>query len=126
MAVGESGTILTSVDRREWSRRNSGTEAMLMGVGFGNGVWVAVGDDGSILTSGRDQSPSLFITLVEQKVVIVWPADAIGFVLETTSNLEMAPQAWNLVNKAPVLSNSQHIVTEPISNSVRFYRLRKR
>src|ERR1035438_6307717 len=57
VAVGESGTILTSPDGVAWKSRNSGiTNGGLYGIASGNGLFVAVGfswDDnyGVILTS---------------------------------------------------------------------------
>jgi hypothetical protein len=58
VAVGGSGTILTSPDGAIWTARNSGTSNFLYGVTYGNGLFVAVGittvgtgDEGFILTS---------------------------------------------------------------------------
>ena len=56
VAVGEQGTILTSVDGAAWTPRVSGFPARwLVGVGYGkpNGtsLWVVVGEGGLILTS---------------------------------------------------------------------------
>jgi uncharacterized repeat protein (TIGR02543 family) len=51
MAVGESGTILTSTDGITWAERNSGVSCYLEGVTYGNGLFVAVGDEGNIVTS---------------------------------------------------------------------------
>jgi len=49
--VGEDGTILTSPDGVTWTPRTSGTSNDLNGVAYGNGTFVAVGEDGIILTS---------------------------------------------------------------------------
>jgi hypothetical protein len=51
VAVGSGGTILTSPDGVKWTRRTSGTNNLLYGVTYGNGLFVAVGDRGTILTS---------------------------------------------------------------------------
>ena len=52
MAVGESGTILTSSDNgASWDNRTSGSVNRLQGVTFGNNNFVAVGRSGTILTS---------------------------------------------------------------------------
>ncbi len=52
IAVGESGTILSSVDGTTWSSRVSGyTSRWLVSVGYGASTWVVVGESGLILTS---------------------------------------------------------------------------
>jgi len=51
IAVGSSGTILTSLDGVIWSAMSSGISNNLNGVTFGSGIFVAVGDSGTILTS---------------------------------------------------------------------------
>ena len=51
VAVGDSGTILTSGDGTTWTRRASGTTSSLEGVAYGAGQYVAVGDGGSVLIS---------------------------------------------------------------------------
>ena len=56
VAVGEQGTILTSMDGTAWTVRSSGFPARwLVGVGYGtpggSGLWVVVGESGLILTS---------------------------------------------------------------------------
>jgi hypothetical protein len=45
------GTILTSPDGVTWTPQNSGANAVLDGVTYGSGKFVAVGKDGMILTS---------------------------------------------------------------------------
>jgi len=53
VAVGNSGTILTSGDCQVWTQRASGTTEWLVGVGFDSrsNFFVVVGDHGTILTS---------------------------------------------------------------------------
>ena len=51
VAVGGSGTILTSPDGVTWTARTSGTGNGLRGVAYGNNTFVAVGEYGTILTS---------------------------------------------------------------------------
>ena len=51
VAVGESGTVLTSPDGTTWTERNSGTTRDLNGVTYGNGTFVVVGSPGIIITS---------------------------------------------------------------------------
>jgi hypothetical protein len=51
VAVGDSGSILSSTDGTSWSARTSGTSSILSGVSYGNNIFVAVGSSGTILTS---------------------------------------------------------------------------
>ncbi len=51
VAVGDAGTIVTSVDGAAWSLSASGTSRSLRGVAFGGGMFVAVGEVGTVLVS---------------------------------------------------------------------------
>lgn len=51
VAVGDNGTILTSVEGITWTTRTSDTANHLYGVAYGNGTFVAVGAGGIIRTS---------------------------------------------------------------------------
>ncbi|WP_457630780.1 WD40/YVTN/BNR-like repeat-containing protein, partial [Oceanithermus sp.] len=58
VAVGDSGTIVTSSDGANWTDRtaSSGTTNDLYSVAYGGGVYVAVGDGGTIVTSSDGAS----------------------------------------------------------------------
>jgi len=45
VAVGDIGTLVTSRDGINWTRQNAGTDLLLHGVAYGNGLFVAVGGD---------------------------------------------------------------------------------
>ncbi len=66
--------------------------------------------------------PQLAITLAGTNVVLTWPASRIAFTLQSTTNL--LPAAWNAVFPAPALVNGQNTVTNPISGTQQFFRLR--
>jgi hypothetical protein len=51
VAVGAAGTVLTSADATNWTRRISGTFEQLNSITFGNNQFVAVGAFGAIVTS---------------------------------------------------------------------------
>ncbi len=56
VAVGAGGAVFTSTDGMNWAAGNSGTNVTLRGLGYNTsyanpGLLVAVGDDGTILTS---------------------------------------------------------------------------
>ena len=49
--VGESGSIFTSTNLDNWTRRTSDTSLKLVGISYGKGQFVITGDKGIILTS---------------------------------------------------------------------------
>ena len=49
--VGESGSIYTSSNLNNWTRRTSDTSLKLVGISYGKGQFVITGDKGIILTS---------------------------------------------------------------------------
>src|SRR6266542_275051 len=54
VAVGDGGSIVTSTDGENWTARSSGSQAALNGVAYGNGKFLAFGDEGTngvVLTS---------------------------------------------------------------------------
>ena len=53
VAVGEEGTILTSIDGISWTKQTSNTTERLYGISYNNGIWVVVGSRGVILTSSN-------------------------------------------------------------------------
>jgi len=56
VAVGDSGTILTSSDGTSWTSITSGISNNLRGITHGNSTFVAVGQSGTILTSSDSTS----------------------------------------------------------------------
>lgn len=51
--VGQSGSIFTSTNLDNWTRRTSGTNLKLVGITYGKSQFVIVGDKGIILTSSN-------------------------------------------------------------------------
>ena len=51
VAVGNSGTLLTSSDGTSWTSRTSGSSENLWNSYYGNSTFVTVGNKGTILTS---------------------------------------------------------------------------
>jgi uncharacterized repeat protein (TIGR03803 family) len=66
--------------------------------------------------------PQLNTTASGPNVIITWPANAIGFTLQSTTNL-VSPGSWSAVFPRPVVVNGQNTVTDTISGSQQFYRL---
>lgn len=56
-------------------------------------------------------------------VVLSWATSATGFTLESKTNLNT--NIWNVVTNAPAVTGTNNVVTNPVSGSMRFYRLRQ-
>lgn len=68
-------------------------------------------------------SPSLAITLFSNEVIFTWSSFATGFVLESTTL--PSPSNWSTAPPDPVMVGGQNVVTNPVTEPARFYRLRK-
>lgn len=69
-------------------------------------------------------APFLAVRRVGGNVEISWPADAAGFSLETTGNLN-APGSWSGAAQIPDIADGRSLVLLPIQPGQRFFRLRK-
>lgn len=91
---------------------------VLYGATGGGGVT----GDGTVFALTLPPPPSLAITLVGSNVVLTWPTNAVGFLLQSTTNLG-SPLGWQNVSSSPVIVNLQNTVTNSISGKQIFYRL---
>jgi len=66
--------------------------------------------------------PQLTALSLETTLVLMWPTNATGFALESSTNLA-AQQIWTTVSTAPGLVNGQNAVTNAISGPQQFFRL---
>ncbi len=69
-----------------------------------------------------DQIPSLQISLVGGQAQLSWPVSATGFMLESNPNL--GTTNWTAVTDAPATNGIQIFLSEPITGTNQFYRLR--
>jgi hypothetical protein len=89
-----------------------------------NGAFVAVNSAAEIGSPGIMQVPGLTLTRSGTNALIRWSVDATGFRLEDNSTLGL-PGSWTNVALSVVISNGQLNVTAPMTNSSRYFRLRK-
>ncbi|PYI85795.1 MAG: hypothetical protein DME26_10210 [Verrucomicrobia bacterium] len=126
VAVGsdESGRfpnpIETSTDGVKWTQRSSGAPGHLFGVAYGNGTFVAVGESGRILQSGFVALPKLEIELVDDTLLISWPASVSDAVLEMTDSVVTAK--WVPVPNCPVVVGNENVVTLDATGAAKFFR----
>jgi hypothetical protein len=64
----------------------------------------------------------LTITPSDTSVILTWSTNAVGFTLQSTTNLGSAT-VWSTNLPAPVVIEGQNMVTNPISGPQQFYRL---
>ena len=96
----------------------------------GNGILYGTASEGGnsglgtvfSISPASVSSPRLTIILSGPNVVLLWPADATGFTLQSTTDL-VPPTVWSPVLIPPVLVNGQNAVTNPISATQQFFRL---
>ena len=70
VAVGSSGTILTSSDGTTWTSRTSDTSKILNGVSKVNSNFVTVGETGTILSSSDGTSWTSGTSPLHQKTLL--------------------------------------------------------
>jgi|GEM_PF-725897 len=68
--------------------------------------------------------PQLAIVRSGGSAILSWPANAAGFTLQSTTNL-VPPAVWSTVSPAAVVVQGNYTVTNAVSGSQKFYRLRE-
>jgi uncharacterized repeat protein (TIGR03803 family) len=66
--------------------------------------------------------PRLTVIPAVNNLILQWPANSVGFSLQSTTNLT-PPLVWDTVTSEPAIVSGQYTVTNPISGSRKFYRL---
>jgi uncharacterized repeat protein (TIGR03803 family) len=82
----------------------------------------AQGANGAVVALSAVAAPQLRILSLGQNVILTWPTNETGYVLQSTTNLNPSPM-WTPVSPSPVVLNGQNIVTNTIVGSQAFYRL---
>lgn len=68
-------------------------------------------------------APVLKITIAAQAASLSWPSSAAGFILQESSDAQMAPASWKAVAATPTTAKSESAVSIPLSGTAKFYRL---
>jgi hypothetical protein len=82
---------------------------------------VGTADYFTIVTTAASAAPVLAIIKSGTNVLLEWPTNAAGYTLEFASNLTSS--AWSTNLPAPVVVNTNKVVTNGISGMARFFRL---
>jgi len=88
---------------------------------FGHAIYIPTGHVHAMLWT---LVPRLIISLSNQNVVLSWPDSATGFRLQSALNLN-PPVNWIDSTNVPVIAGTQFKVTNTISGSNQFYRLKQ-
>ena len=75
----------------------------------------------TLITTATGARPLLNISRSGTNVLVEWPTNATGFTLESSTNLASAVWSSNL--PAPVVVNTNQVVTNGISGTQKYYRL---
>jgi hypothetical protein len=94
-----------------------------MGVPPVSGMRMGVDRNDNGILDGDEPSPLLRITRQNDRVVIAWPTNAAGFVLERTS--ELSAGAWNPELGVRGVVADWFTVTNATASGGVFYRLRE-
>jgi uncharacterized repeat protein (TIGR03803 family) len=78
--------------------------------------------DGTAFAVTLPTSPPLALAPSGSNVLLMWPTNAIGFTLQSTTNLNSS-SVWANVSPSPLVVNGQNTVTNPVSGNRVFYRL---
>jgi hypothetical protein len=113
-----------------WSSTSVMTGKRLVGARFTNSAALPPGDYSLVVVANGIASDPVTFPLPAQlgiissgnKVVLSWPTNAAGYVLESTTNPGPSP-AWNTNLPSPVVVNGRNVVTNPISGTKMFFRL---
>jgi hypothetical protein len=86
------------------------------GVGF-------TGASGDYLQPASSMIPQVAIVISGKNAILTWPTSASGYALQSTTNLVSA-SSWVTHAASPVVINGQNTVTNPITGSPLYFRLK--
>jgi uncharacterized repeat protein (TIGR03803 family) len=93
----------------------------LYGVTFNGGA----SDDGTVFSVSLPSTfPQLSISAAAGNVILTWPTNAAGFTLQSATDLTSSA-VWAAVSPAPVLVNGLNTVTNPLTGTRQYYRLKQ-
>jgi alpha-tubulin suppressor-like RCC1 family protein len=115
VAAGGSFSVFIKSDGSLWGM--GGNSVGQLGVGdYTNRYW-------PVEIISPPPSPTITgISLSGTNVVVLWPTNAVGFYLQSASNLT-SPAAWSFLSYGQGVVGGQNVVTNPVTGSQQFYRL---
>ena len=108
--------------------RNAGTNLLWMtgasDLSENRRIVDGVVDMGAFEFAAVVDAPRLSIVGAGANVVLTWPVDDTGFILQSTTNCS-EPALWSTVSPESVVKDGQHTVTKPITGMQVYFRLRQ-
>jgi hypothetical protein len=101
---------------------SDGDTLSVMGVPLVSGQRMGIDRDLNGVLDGDEAPPSLTVVRSDTGVRISWPANSAGVLLEFTESL--SPQNWRTETSFQSVDADRLMVTVPITNQQRIYRLR--
>jgi hypothetical protein len=100
-----------------------GDTLTILGVPFGSGNRLGIDRNQNGLPDGDETAPTPTLTQAAANALVMWPTNDFWFVLESADSL--APPAWNTVTSVRGVIGPSVVVTNSISNTAGFFRLRR-
>lgn len=117
-AVNTDGTGFTNL--HSFNPGSDGARPVSELVLVGNVLYGTASQPGTVFSLSLPiNQPQLTITSTGSNIVLTWPTNFTGFILQSTTN----PPLWIANLPAPTVVNGQNVVTNPISSSQQFFRL---
>ncbi len=101
----------------------AGDTLTFMGVPPGAGRRMGIDRDQDGILDGDAAAPGLAVARLSENALLTWPTNSYWFVLEST--LALTPTNWATVISERGISASNVVVTNTLSDSFRFFRLRR-
>ena len=96
----------------------------ISGIPFAISYTGGTGNDVVLTQLAAAPQPILkIVSSANTNVVLSWGTNFTGFTLEANTNLNT--NVWSTVSPAPAVSGTNNVVTNDVSGSTRFYRLRQ-
>ena len=121
MIVGSNVVAVAAGDSFSLFIKSNGS---LWGMGGNFYGQLGTGDYTSRYTPVEIVSPPPQISMIPYgaNVILAWTTNAVGFVLQSTTNLT-PPVVWSTVTPGPVVVGDQFEVFTPVAGPKRYYRL---
>ena len=118
-------TLHTFTATTDWTNRDGASPSAslvlsgntLYGTTYGGG-----NSGGGTVFSIALPPPQLTVAVSQANLVLTWPTNVPGLVLQSTTNLGSSA-VWSTNSQLPVVINGQNVVTNAISDTQRFFRL---
>jgi len=100
----------------------AGDTLSVMGVPTVSGQRMGIDRNWNGVLDGEESPPLLTAVHSDTGVTISWPTSSVGIILEFTESL--SPSSWRTETTAPSVEADGRMITVPLANQNRFYRLR--